>query len=73
MEVASVSSTSVRLWNTGGVGIYGAIHMWNSMYVNDTVLLRPKDYPWAIFQIIVKLKKRGFPWVLYARKLRERR
>lgn len=74
MEVASVASTSVRLWNTSGIGIYGAIHMWNSLYVNNTVLLRPEDYPWVEYILPItgeSIKK--FPWVLYARKLRERR
>lgn len=46
MEVATVDDTSTRYWNTSGIGIYGAIHMWNGLYVNDTVLLRPKDYNW---------------------------
>lgn len=46
MEVATVDDTSTRYWNTTGIGIYGAIHMWNALYVNDTVLLRPKDYNW---------------------------
>lgn len=72
MEVASVDSKSKQLWNTGGVGIYGAIHMWNALYVNDTVLLRPENYEWKIYEggITPALKKKRFPWVLYARKLR---
>lgn len=74
MEVASVASTSVRLWNTSGIGIYGAIHMWNSLYVNNTVLLRPEDYPWVEYILpITGETRKKFPWVLYARKLRERR
>lgn len=74
MEVASVASTSVQLWNTGGIGIYGAIHMWNALYVNNTVLLRPEDYPWMEYILpITGETSKKFPWVLYARKLRERR
>lgn len=79
MEVAHVSSKSVQYWNNGGIGIYGAIHMWNSLYVNNTVLLRPEDYPWAIWDGPVpppvedKKKIHRFPWVLYARKFRERK
>ena len=75
MEVASVSSTSEQLWNTGGIGIYGAIHMWNAMYVNDTVLLRPEDYDWQVWgtPYIREEKPSKFKWVLYARNLRERR
>ena len=75
MEVAHVSSKSIQYWNTGGIGIYGAIHIWNAMYVNDTVLLRPEDYNWVEWGIEPTVKKeiKKFPWVLYARKLRERR
>lgn len=75
MEVAHVSSKSIQYWNTGGIGIYGAIHIWNAMYVNDTVLLRPEDYNWVEWEVQPTTKKeiKKFPWVLYARKLRERR
>ena len=73
MEVASVSSKSAQYWNAGGIGIYGAIHMWNALYVNNTVLLRPENYNWQEFQgggtVTVKTRDH-FPWVLYARKLR---
>ena len=51
MELATVTSKQAQYWNTGGVGIYGAIHMWNSLYVNDTVMLRPKDYDWRTYDI----------------------
>lgn len=74
MEVASVSSKSLQYWNTGGIGIYGAIHIWNAMYVNDTVLLRPEDYNWVEWdEPLPEEKRKKFPWVLYARKFRERR
>lgn len=70
MEVAHVSSKSTQKWNTGGVGIYGAIHMWNALYVNDTLLLRGEDYNWVVYQGGTgTTKKKHFPWVLYARKL----
>lgn len=46
MEVAHVSNKSASYWNSGGIGIFGAIHMWNALYVNDTALLRPEDYNW---------------------------
>ena len=78
MEVASVTSKSEPYWNSpSGVGIYKVIHMWNGLYVNDTVLLRPEDYPWQIYDGPVpptpSEKKHKFPWVLYARRLRDRR
>lgn len=70
MEVAHVSSKSAQKWNTGGVGIYGAIHMWNALYVNDTLLQRPENYPWVIYQGNTgTTKRKKFPWVLYTRKL----
>ena len=78
MELARVSSKSAQYWNTGGIGIYGAIHMWDALYVNNTVLLRPKNYNWQTWNAptpptptIKKDKK--FPWVLYSKKLRYKR
>ena len=77
MEVAHVSNKSLQYWNTGGIGIYGAIHMWDAMYVNDTVLLRPENYNWVLWNgpspPIEEAKKKKFPWVLYSRKFRTRR
>lgn len=72
MEVASVSSKSANYWNAGGIGLYKAIHMWNALYVNDTVLLRPENYAWKIYEgeVTSVTKKKRFPWVLYARNLR---
>lgn len=77
MEVAHVSSKSAQYWNTGGIGIYGAIHMWLGLYVDNTVLLRPENYPWQEWGYVPptpeeeKKKIHKFPWVLYARKFRE--
>ena len=78
MEVAHVSSKSAQYWNAGGIGIFGAIHMWNSMYVNDTILLRPENYNWVDYTGPVpppptERKKKKFPWVIYSRKFREKR
>lgn len=74
MEVASVNAKTDRYWNPSGIGIYGAIHMWNGLYVNDTVLLRPESYNWKIWDLpVFTVEKKKFPWVLYARKFRERR
>lgn len=75
MEVAHVSSKSVQKWNNDGIGIYGAIHMWNALYVNDTILLRPEDYNWVEYTGGItpegKKKEKRFPWVLYSRKFRK--
>lgn len=75
MEVASVTSKSEPYWNSpSGVGIYKAIHMWNALYVNDTVLLRPESYNWQIYDGPVPPpesgKKKHFPWYILARKRR---
>ena len=78
MEVAHVSSKSAQKWNNGGIGIYGAVHMWLGLYVNDTVLLRPKNYNWVEYQGGVtpptgERKEKRFPWVLYSRKFRRKK
>lgn len=76
MEVAHVPSKSYQYWNNGGIGIYGAIHMWDAMYVNDTILLRPEDYNWREWESptpIISKKEKRFPWVLYAKKFRNKR
>ena len=69
MEVAQVDSKSAQKWNTGGVGIYGAIHMWDGLFVNDTVLLRPESYNWQIYTSGY-IKESHFPWFIVANKLR---
>ena len=51
MEVASVTSKQAQYWNSGGIGIYGANHMWLELYVNDTVMLRPEDYDWKTYDV----------------------
>lgn len=77
MEIAKVDDKSIRYWNPSGIGIYQAIHMWDGMYVNDTTLLRPEDYNWRIWDGPIPPtpsgRKHRFPWVLYARMLRDRR
>lgn len=76
MEVAHVSNKSTRYWNNGGIGIYGAIHIWDAMYVNNTVLLRPKNYNWREWEgptPIISKKEKRFPWVLYSKKFRNKR
>lgn len=52
MEVAVVDSKDVQLWNNGGIGIYGATHMWDLLYVDNTELLRPKDYAWVTYGML---------------------
>ena len=52
MEVATVDSKNAQYWNSGGIGIYGAKHMWDMLYVNDTVLLRPENYKWVDYKVV---------------------
>lgn len=50
-----------------------SIHIYNATYVNDTIIINGYNYPWKIFEDIPipSLRKQNkFPWVLYARKLR---
>lgn len=77
MEVAHVPTKETRKWNVGGIGIYGAVHMWLGLYVNHTVLLRPEDYNWVEWNEPApptkKKEEKRFPWVLYAKKFRNKR
>ena len=52
MEVATVDDKNEQLWNDSGVGIYNAIHMWNALYVDGTVILRGEDYNWVEYGIL---------------------
>lgn len=52
MEVAVVDNKTDQLWNTGGIGIYGATHMWDLLYVDNTELLRPEDYSWVTYGML---------------------
>lgn len=77
MEYALVDDTTDRLWNVGGVGLYGGTHMWDCLYVDDTYLANDGDYDWLEYgetppvPVGGTTKKKGYPWVLYARRLRQ--
>lgn len=80
MECALVDNKSDRLWNTSGVGLYKAAHMWDCLYVNDTFLANDGNLDWITYQggVIPPVddsvkKKHKYPWVLYARKFRRER
>ena len=72
MEFSEVGSKSLQYWNGTGIGLYNGQHMWNVTYVNDTALLRKLNFPWQTYNGQPFWKKSRFPWVLYARKLRDR-
>ena len=52
------------------------MHIYDACYVNDTVIVNGYDYNWRIWDGPVpppeEEKKKKFPWVLYARKFRNR-
>ena len=50
------------------------MHIYNACYVNDTVIIQGYGHNWVIYQGGLYIdKKHKFPWVLYSRRLRERR
>lgn len=55
------------------------IHYWDGVYVNDTVVVNGFGHDWQIWSgptpppVSVKPTSKRFPWVLYARKLRQKR
>lgn len=55
----------------GEYTLRNSIHVYNACYVNDTVLYRPLSHTWLTYQGGLFIKRSKFPWVLYARKLRE--
>ena len=64
-----VSKAEGRYFNSDGIGLNGAVHMWNALYVNNTVLLRPLDFYWVEYNGDItpteKKKKRRFPFYMY--------
>lgn len=52
------------------------MHIYDACYVNDTVIVNGYDYNWRIWDgpvpPVEEEKKKKFPWVLYARKFRDR-
>lgn len=74
MEYALVDDKSAPYWNTGGIGLYGGIHMWEALYKDDTFIAQGGNYNWLLYGETPPVpggkKKRKFPWVLYARKFR---
>lgn len=79
MEIASVNNKNIRKWNESGIGLYNAIHMWDGMYINNTVLYNDGGYDWLEYHGGVvpptptpsdEKKKRGFPWYIYLRRKR---
>lgn len=56
--------------------LVNSTHVYDICYVNDTVLVNDYNYNWITYSGGVspsKYKQSKFPWVLYARKLRDKR
>ena len=54
------------------------IHYWDGVYVNDTTIVQGFNHNWVIWDVPVpptptSIEFNKFPWVLYARKFRNRR
>lgn len=49
MEIAEAISS--KYWNDGGIGLRDAVHMYEGLFVNDTVLLRTGDFKWEEYYI----------------------
>ena len=56
--------------------LVNSTHIYDICYVNDTVLVNDYNYNWQIYSGGItpsKYRKGKFPWVLYARRLRDKR
>ena len=56
--------------------LVNSTHIYNTCYVNDTILVNDYNYNWIEYQgghTPTDYEKHKFPWVLYARRLREKR
>lgn len=78
MEYALVDDKSSPYWNSSTIGLYGGIHMWEALYKDDTFIAQGGNYNWLLYGETPPIptgdsKKKGFPWVLYARKFRNER
>lgn len=51
-----------------------SIHIYDATYVNETTIIQGYGHDWKTYNIIpvIKKGKNNFPWVLYARKLRNK-
>lgn len=52
--------------------LQSSYHIYNAMGINDTVIVVSGGYNWKEFTNSIIWKHKKFPWVLYAKKLREK-
>ena len=51
--------------------LVNSAHIYNICFMNGTILYRPDSYNWLFYNITpTNIYRKKFPWVLYARKLR---
>lgn len=69
--------TSSTIWDPTYSHLNNPTHMYDVLYVNDTILQNPSIYNWKTWSGPTPPpptpSREKFPWVLYARKLREGR
>lgn len=59
----------------GHYDLTNRMHLYDALYINDTVLIDDHNYNWRIYSTPQPIKTRPkskFPWVLYASKLRNK-
>lgn len=65
--------------DSGNYDLTNRIHSWDGMFVNDTVIVQGYNHSWRIYTAppsptpYKSYKRKKFPWVLYANKLRKQR
>ena len=63
--------TTVR--SGGHTDLTNRIHYYDAVYINDTVLVEDYNYYWKTWTGPTPSRTSRFPWLLYARKLRDER
>ena len=74
MNMANGSFNPNNYWENGE--LVNSTHIYDICYVNDTVLVNDYNYNWKIYSGGItpsKYRKGKFPWVLYSRRLRDKR
>lgn len=79
LEMALNHYTGQELTNGNQWSLKGAMSLYDGMFINDTIIVKDYDYKWVeydgsgfvpIIPSINNKKRKKFPFVLYARKLR---
>ena len=65
------------LWDQSGLHLENPYHLYNMLAINNTVIIESGGYTWSEYTptppIVVSGKRKKFPGVIYARRLREKR